>query len=443
MKRFIASWLIFLTAYLVVDCTFAEAVSVALSVYVFLAFVHQIGEQIALLECIGVIASLEILLIPAVTYQVLPASMPVESSYYFSFALPAYIAFYGGLNWFSRKQLAHSHQEYIQAASRYLGDKQITSFGLLIIGLIGFLVKKIYAEAPYALSSLPYYCLFISALYAYYSGSKRRGVVIALSGFLLLTNAVQTGMFGELFFWIMLLTLVVAAGQSVQITTRLKTVLVLSAFALLLLIQSIKGEYRWHTWGYYRNERSSDAMLMVDLLMDRVSNPEKILTVDQIYLSFVRFNQGIMIGNAMAKVPVYEAYANGEVLLSLLYPFVPRLLWPGKPQTGGYENIRRFTTLPQFENTSINLSPVGEGYVNFGYGGILFALFYGILLSSVFQYVVCLAERTPTVILWLPVLYVGSLTMETDLLSTWGGLVNSAIFISLLFWLLKRLGVQL
>ena len=182
---------------------------------------------------------------------------------------------------------------------------------------------------------------------------------------------------------------------------------------------------------------------MADLLVDRLTHPEKLLTVSHFFTAFVRFNQGIMIGSAMAKVPTHEAYAGGEVLLSFVYPLVPRVMWPGKPQTGGYENIRRFTTLPQFENTSINLSPLGEGYVNFGYGGILFSFVYGSLLGGCFRYLFYLSHRIPSVILWLPMLYAGCLTMETDLLSTWGSLLNSALFVLVLFGLLKRIGIEL
>jgi len=150
-----------------------------------------------------------------------------------------------------------------------------------------------------------------------------------------------------------------------------------------------------------------------------------------------------MIGSAMAKVPMHEPYANGEMLLSFVYPLVPRFLWSNKPQTGGYENIRRFTSLPQSENTSINISPIGEGYVNFGYGGIIFALVYGLLLSGVFHLLFYLSEKIPSIILWIPALYSGCLTMETDILSTWGSMVNCGIFVALLYGSLKRFTIQL
>ena len=433
----------FLVAIQRIDSTFFEAVAVAFSLYTFLVFVHRIGEWIALLECICFIAALEILLIPAITYWVFPASMPIESGIYFSYALPAYLAFYVGINWFNHTNYAYPHWKYIQSAIDYLNDKQAASSVLLLIGLGGFLVKAVLPTAPNIIGTLPAYCLFISAFYAYYSQGVHRHLLIGFAFVILLANTVRTGMFGDLFFWLLLLAIFVVVGLQKRLTIRKKIIVTSSAFALLLLIQSVKGEYRHNTWGYQRTERSGDASLLASLLVDRLANPEKLLNTGHFFASCVRFNQGIMIGSAMTKVPLHESYAHGEVLLSFIYPFVPRFIWPDKPQTGGYENIRRFTTLPQFENTSINLSPLGEGYVNFGYGGILFSGLYGLVLGGCFTYVFGLAERIPTVILWLPMLYIGSLTMETDVLSTWGSLVNSAIFIALLFWALKQIGIDL
>ena len=441
MKRWLLSFVVFLLVSHRAEATFSEALAVALSVHAFVAFIASIGERIALLECVSFIAVLEILLVPAITYWLYPASMPIESATYFAYALPAYIAFHVGITWFGNRRSSRPHLRYIQAAANDLRLKQTASTMLLAIGLAGFAVKTFVPAAPTVVGLLPSYCLFISGFYAYYAKSRHRILRIGIVGSVLLLYTVRTGMFGDLFFWLMVTTIFVMAGLPNRLSTPLKTIVTVAAFLFMLLIQSVKGEYRYNTWGHQRTERSGNAGLMADLLTDRLANPEKLLNADHAFLAFVRFNQGIMIGSAMEKVPRHEAYAGGEVLLSLIYPFVPRLIWPDKPQTGGYENIRRFTTLPQSENTSINLSPLGEGYVNFGYGGVLFSLFYGLLLGGIFQYVLHLAQRIPSVILWLPMLYIGCLTMETDLLSTWGSLVNNAIFVVLLFGSLKRIGI--
>ncbi|GAB2552771.1 hypothetical protein [Spirosoma aerophilum] len=443
MKGVLMSLLVFWAVYQGLDSSWIEAVSIALSVYTFAQLMAELGETIALLACIRFIASVEILLVPALTYLIFPASMPIESASYFSYALPAYTAFYVGVSQFSTGKSGRSHAAYLQAAADYLKPHPETATVLLIIGLMGFAVKMLVPTAPTFLGLLPSYCLFIGAFYGYYSASTYRFLMTGVVLLVLLVHTVWTGMFGDLFTWGLLAIIFLAAGRPGRITTQRKAIAITAALVCLLLIQSIKAEYRYNTWGSQRTERSGDMNLMATLLLDRLAHPEKLLTPDQVLLSVARFNQGLMIGSAMVKVPVHEGYAGGEVLMSLVHPLVPRLLWPAKPQTGGYENIHRFTSLPQSENTSINLSPLGEGYVNFGYGGILFSLFYGLLLGGIFQYVLQLADAIPSVILWLPMVYIGCLTMETDLLSTWGSLLNNALFITLLFWLLKRIRIQL
>ncbi|GAB4042417.1 hypothetical protein [Spirosoma litoris] len=443
MGRLTLSFLVFLLLHWFVDSAWYEALAVSFSAYTFVIFVYQIGQQIVILECICAIASLEILAVPAITYWLFPGSMPIASNTYFSYALPAYTAFYVGIGGVADRNSETSHRQYIQHVIDYLQARQSVAVWLFIIGLGGFSLKALLPKVPAFLGALPMHCLLVSALYAYYSRNAYWMLLVGLVISLLLINTVQTGMFGDLFFWLLLLLIFWTISLPEPMTMRAKTILVSLAFTLLLIIQSIKAEYRYNTWGSSRFDRTANAGLMAELLVDRLTYPEKLLNTRHFVASFGRFNQGIMIGSAMAKVPVHEAYANGEVLLSLIYPLVPRLLWPGKPQTGGYENIRRFTTLAQFENTSINLSPVGEGYVNFGYGGVLFAYLYGWLLRGCFQVVFSLADKMPSIILWLPMLYIGCLTMETDLLSTWGSLVNSALFIGFLSWSMKRIGVQL
>ena len=387
MKRLLLSLMVFPLAIGLVGSSFYEAFAVAFSVYMFLTFVHRIGQKIALPECISSIAAGEILFVPAITYWSIPASMPLESRVYFSYALPACLAFCAGLHGVANQSNSLSHQQYLLRAADYLKQRPGASTALFIIGLAGFLLKMSIPALPAFLGTLPAYCLLTSVFYGYYARSTFWKGQVACTVGLLLLHTVVTGTFNDLFFWLLAGILLLSASMPAPPTLRLKAITICLAFTFLLLVQSVKREYRYQTWGYSKNERRADAGLMGTLLMDRVSHPAKLLNVFHLYTAFVRFNQGIIIGNAMNKVPIHEDYAKGEVLLSLAYPFIPRFVWPGKPQTGGYENIRRFTTLPQFANTSINLSPVGEGYVNFGYGGILFALGYGLLLGGFFRFI--------------------------------------------------------
>ncbi|GAB4034199.1 hypothetical protein [Spirosoma gilvum] len=443
MIRLLLPTATFLVAIWPVHSSFYEALAVAFSVYSFQTFFSQISQRVAVLECAGAIATFEILLIPAVTYWVFPASMPIESDIYFRYALPACVLFYVGISGWANPSAEQPHRIILSQAAQYLQHRQAAGISLFCIGLAGFIVKRSWPEGPSFMGTLPMNCLLTSALYGQYAKSAFRIPLICVVVAVLLMNTIQTGMFGELFFWSLLGLLVSSVGLAHPLTVRTKITTLSLAFGVLLLIQSIKGEYRHRTWGHVRTERSADPALMADLVVNRLTHPEKLLNAAQFFRSFVRFNQGIMIGSAMTKVPVYEDYADGEVLLSFLSPFVPRFIWASKPLAGGFENIRRYTSLPQFDNTSMNLSPIGEGYANFGYGGLLFAWFYGVVLRSCFQAVFRFAGQMPSVVLWIPMLFIGCLTMETDVFSTWGSLVNSALFIALLYWILKRIGIDL
>ncbi|WP_379842790.1 hypothetical protein [Larkinella bovis] len=408
--------------------TALESASVSFSAITFYQCLHTLGRRIAILEIWVFIACLEILLIPCVAYAVFPASMPLDSDLYLSFALSGAILFWLGLHVpFARSTVPH--QAYIDRAKAYLKDKGNVGIGLIGIGLTGHIAQIVAPDSVKALFVVVANCANIGVLYTYYSRSRGRNLAILIAVGALLLQTVRQGMFGELVFWVLLWVLMVAMGNDWVFRSGFKLGLVVFGFGALLVLQSIKFEYRLNTWGNTRDEREGDAGLMVELVAERLQNPAKLVEIAPLYNSFTRFNQGITMGSAMVHVPLNEPFANGEVLLALTYPFIPRLFWNNKPITGGEETIRRFTNLPIFKNNSINITPLGEGYVNFGYwGGIIYIFFFGLLFNCCFHWVLKKAEYIPTLVLWLPSFFARSLTFETDLYTTWGSLVQSVLF---------------
>ena len=146
----------------------------------------------------------------------------------------------------------------------------------------------------------------------------------------------------------------------------------------------------------------------------------------------------------MAYVPRYEPFANGAILAHFIYPFIPRLIWSGKPITGGDANMYRFTPFIPNGISSSNISPFGEAYANFGSsGGIIFIFVFGFIFNICFSSIIKIAEKKPSILLWLPCLFTGCLTFETDVLSTWGSLATMSTFL-LFFWAItKRMNIQL
>lgn len=74
-------------------------------------------------------------------------------------------------------------------------------------------------------------------------------------------------------------------------------------------------------------------------------------------------------------------FAWGRQVLGALLFFVPRAIWPGKPEGTGHTAI---VALDQFYFSNVSANMAAEGYVNFGIAGIiLFALLVGILVRRV------------------------------------------------------------
>jgi hypothetical protein len=113
---------------------------------------------------------------------------------------------------------------------------------------------------------------------------------------------------------------------------------------------------------------------------------------------------------------------------------LPRLLAPGKAAAGGQLNFERFTGFP-LVGTSMGLSLLGEGYANYGVtGACLFLFLVGLVYSGALQLLFLIARRQPTVILWIPLIFLHVVKAESELLVTLNHLVKASVFVALFLW---------
>jgi hypothetical protein len=151
-------------------------------------------------------------------------------------------------------------------------------------------------------------------------------------------------------------------------------------------------------------------------------------------------NQGWLIAVTMNRVPEKFPFANGETIWeSVAASFVPRLLWPDKPEAGGKANLKRFWGF-DLKGFSMNIGPIGEAYANFNTtGGIIYMFFYGLFFNLILSTILKLAEKRPTLILWLPFLFMYTITVESDLLITMNSLLKGVFFTWIVFRLFRSL----
>jgi hypothetical protein len=93
---------------------------------------------------------------------------------------------------------------------------------------------------------------------------------------------------------------------------------------------------------------------------------------DHMELVDMRLNQNHLVGvcvQYMAATKTPHTY--GSTLAIAATAWIPRILWPGKPRTGGSGTlVSRYTGMTFGAGTSIGVGQVMEYYINFGYWGV-------------------------------------------------------------------------
>lgn len=98
-----------------------------------------------------------------------------------------------------------------------------------------------------------------------------------------------------------------------------------------------------------------------------------------------RLNQYIFVGKAMEWHELNtDLWLEGETLLQVLIAWVPRFLWPDKPEMGGSEFVANHTGMVFADGVTFGSGPVFEFYVNYGYTGVLLGfIMLGYLLRKI------------------------------------------------------------
>lgn len=421
-----------------------EVISIGLFVYFLLNFVDSIGKSFNPLDITILLALFQCLMMPIVVFHVyndnqlviaLKYDMGVTAERYYGFIFPAVLALIAGIKLIPLFQVSYQKRihETIKRAEIYLQGKG--SIGVLFI-IVGFVAGVMTLFIPADLGYVVYLfekLLYVGVLYIYFSDFKSKGLYLGIAFFVIFSKSLLTGMFGELVYILAMGSMMVLLGK--KISNGLKFGLAAVGFIFLLLVQSVKSEYRQYAW----SGKGSGFGLYMDLLKEHITQPE--LYLDETYLFPIvnRANQGMIIGKVMDYIPARAPYAGGEtVFKTVAASFVPRLLWPDKPISGGKYNMERFTGFI-IEGYSMNISPLGEAYGNFGVdGGVVFMFFYGLFFSVIISMLLFFAKKRPTVLLWLPILFLNAVQMETDILMCVNSLLKGLIFIWFCYWAADR-----
>ncbi len=171
---------------------------------------------------------------------------------------------------------------------------------------------------------------------------------------------------------------------------RLGVMLVVLSLGFWTMLEPVKNEYRKDAW--FGDERNASAVQRVSLLVQLAENyylPTKTGSPSEDRPSvFGMMASRISMINYLSRVvsmtPSSVPYWHGYTYRSLFTKFIPRVLWPGKPQElTGNEFGQRYGFLDEGDDsTSLNLPWIVELYANFGTWGLLLGMgMIGLLLA--------------------------------------------------------------
>jgi hypothetical protein len=430
-----------------VGATFYEGISIFLFVYFFVLFYKSIGVSYNLIAIPILLLVAECLIGSVLVYRyyndhpfiiAFQYYMFIDAETYFAYVVPATIAMIIGLvlPFRSKNAQTQSIKDAISRTKRYLEEKSNIGRFLIIIGASA-LVLKIFS--PYELEYVFYLLeklIVIGAFYIYFSKDPYRTHFMLGAVFLLLLQSIFQGMFGDLVYILILGGLLILLNKQFSHFKKIGFILLLMFF--ILSIQSIKTEYRRLTW-YGGGGDRNQTEIFTTLLFDKMTAPEQIFTMEGFMPVVVRMNQGMIVSRVMGYIPEKKPFADGETILNSTFStFVPRIFWPDKPIAGGKYNMQRFTGM-EVEGYSMNVGVIGEAYGNFGKnGGVVFMFVYGVFFNLVFYFLIGLLKKNPTLILWVPFIFVNAVQAETDTLMTINSTIKNILFVGLLYWSFKR-----
>lgn len=411
-----------------------------------LTLLNNLGNTIALREIFALFMATICLLMPYLGYQFYGRSnplavlwvryMPIDAERYFAYTFPAVTGYVMMLCLpFSSAAVPDKTEplmKLITRAKQQLMGNQRIGISLLIVGV---LVTTIIPYLPVSIKfffSLFYYASFAGLLYIYFSEDFpfRKLIIWGFAGFIIF-SALRQGMFTIVVYMGMTLFPFFMTGVRVPIWKKL-TVFIAGIF-LVTMIQSVKPMYRLAVWE--KKYQGNKLELFADLIADKVSRPSTMFESKNFFFIYYRMNQGFNTALVMKHMPANREFDEGENLfVSIASAFVPRFLWPNKPEAGGHANMKYYTGLT-IKGWATNVGPLGEAYGSFGpLGGIVYMMLLGLFIRFYYGRVLMMATRIPLLVFWMPVLfYQVSYSAENDTLQILNSLLKTSVFIFILY----------
>lgn len=418
---------------------FYSSLGVALFIFFSLKFFLELGKTIEIRDLIITIALLQWIVGPILKYHFSPDDifyyMAVPEETYISFAFPASLFFIIGM-YFPGLYKKPDSEYHIKMVHDLL--KKYPNIDLILVG-IGVAAGIVEDFAPESVRFFVFLLggsRFIGLFFLVLNDRKFKWQIFTAVLFWLFIETVRDAVFHELLLWLIFLFIILAFLY--RFRTRQKLLFLIPLLVLGILIQSVKFYFRAELGKYAGS--FDRAGLFTEMVTKELQSGEKTFSYSNLDAAIDRINQGWIVARIMRYTPYYEPFADGETILNgIEASLIPRFLNPDKPKAGGRDHFQRFTGKKISDNTSMGLSPLGEAYANFGVdGGIFFMFMLGLFYNFYMFVILRLTFRYPSLILWLPLLFLQVVKAETDFVVVLNHLIKASVVVAIIIFSIRK-----
>lgn len=416
---------------------FLSILGVLLFIFFIIKLFVELGQKIEIRDIIIIMAVLQWIIGPILTYLYYPNDkiyyMAVEQKVYMSFVVPATYAFALGM-YFPFKSKKKSSNFYLEGITQFMKQYKNWDLILIFIGIIAGLVIDYVPESLRFVLFLLSGLRFIGLYFLFVSERKKKMIWVYLVLGWLAVTALNDSMFHELLLWFGFFIIIVAFITKPKVLKKL--IFSFLIIFLVTVIQTVKFSYRQAV-----SIKSSDNIaLFYDLVKEQVMSKAYLSSDANVKAGILRINQGWIIARIMYWTPIHEPFANGETIKNaVVASLLPRVLAPNKVTAGGRTYFKRFTGKDISGNTSMGLGLIGEAYANYGINGGVFFMFVIALVYNIFFVIIYkIAIKHPTLIFFLPLIFLQVVKAEIDFSVILNHLVKATIIVWFFYFSINK-----
>ncbi len=391
-------------------------------------FVRNLSTAIPFRELALVVASLQLLVSSFMAFYIQapnPIFMPkIPAETYFDFAVPGIILF--GIGLFAFKPKQNLDADLLNKIQNY--DLFDISKKFILTGWFSFFILPYTPGVFGYFVNLLVFLSYIGGIIMLFTSldQKKKWIWVGIAFLPVVRDALFAGIFFLAMIWIAYFTIYYLFKA--QKTFWSNALIIALGLYIVIVTDTAKKDYRTITGEQKYNLNIGDkALLFTTLFFDNVSF-KTITSQSNVSARITRANQGALVTWVMVHTPAKQPFGNGETIKdAVIAAIFPRFLMPNKAQTGGKVLFERYTGY-QLNDTSMNLSLLGEGWANYGYwGGLLFMFCVGAFYSWAYRIFSSLIQKYPIYFFFIPFIFIYTIKAEDDLLTPLNHIFKASI----------------